>query len=468
MRAMTSWPVLVMAVVSSSWSAASCGAPTTTLGVVDLPAQQGAAPAVSAGVAASPLTPEALLTRLPRDAGAYVAVRPAEFEEPLGGLLVHALRDSDVGRLFGTARGIVALLDDVGVDPARPIVFAASAPVRGDGSEVVALLDSDETGEELAARVEAMTPIGSTYRAVIPLRQDDGSIDGLRAMFERLRVEAKLCPGDPRCGRFPRERPRLLLERAPWIGVLFVEGTTVELELARTTLWETGNTDLWAMLARAREAPRGGPATGRCATMDMSGAAWVCIDADRFAAYGTAEAMLSIGEAFAGFGFDAGERARVAAQGHLEVARIAELAHPSSALLDGGSAALRFTGVDYTVDARWHTTDRSRGRVEVALATRRCGGVGDPAPFFDALRSAFPDPGSDFADQLAARERIAEAGWAGEALVFARTWANVVAGGPGRLYELARGLGVGEICAAQEDGGLRLTLRGRAPWGERR
>lgn len=428
--------------------------------------------------AAEPLSPQALLTRLPRDAAAYLATRPADFDLPTAPLLVHALRDGGVGRLFGEARSIAALLAAMHIDPTRPIVVAASAPTRGSGAEIVGLLSTDEPWEELAPRIEAMAPIASTYRVVAPLEPRGGAlvdaalrdeaVASLRAMFQRVRIETKLCPGDPRCARFGLERPSFLVVRAPWFGAVFVEGASAELELARTRLWSADSLGTWDLLAEARKAERGGPQPGRCASVEPASAAWVCVDADRFASYGTAEGHLTVADALSGFGFDPGERATIAEQGRREVARIAELARPQSALLDRGSASLRFVGTEYTLDARWRTSERSRPSVERALARRTCGTLGEPAPFFDALRAAFPDPGPDFADPRAARERLLESGWGGQGVAFARTWPNLLSGGPGELRTLARELGLGEACAAHEAGELRLELRGRAPWGEKR
>lgn len=444
---------------------AGCAGTPPARPIVELPERAAPGADGSNEPATGPLTPEGLLARLPRDAGAYAALRPADFDAAIAPLLADALRDREVHALFGEAQSLAALLERLGVDASRPIVFGVSAPGRGDGAELVDMLASDARWEDLAPRIEAMPPTASTYRVVLPLGANADALEGLRTTFERFGLETKRCPGDARCDRFGAERAALIVHRRPWIGAVFIDGATAELELARTRTWRAEHAETWALLARAREAARGGPVVGRCAMEDLSGAAWVCVDADRFAAYGIAEGNLTIADALSGFGFDPGERARIAAQGREEVSRIPELASPRRRLLDGGSAALRFTGLDYELEARWHTTDASRAGVERALRAPRCGTPRAHAPFVDALRNAFPDPGPDFADAEAKREHLAEAGFGGQGVAFARTWPNLLGLDPGELRRLARELGGSEACAAHREGRLHITLRGRVSWG---
>jgi hypothetical protein len=465
---------LAMALLSLLGVSACGGAPAPAP-PLELPVPSAEARSASKEPVAEPLTPEALLARLPRSAGAYVAVRWAELDAPLAPLLVHALRDGDIGRLFGEARSIAALLKALRIDPTRPIVFAASAPTRGDGAELVDMLATDTRWEELALRIEAMAPIASTYRVVIPLAPTEGSgvddaardeaVVALRAMFQRVRIETTLCPGDPRCSRFGKERPSFLVARAPWLGAVYADGASVELELARTRHWKADNPGTWELLARAREATRGGPEPGRCAMVEPAGAAWVCVDADRFASYGTAEGNLSLADALSGFGFDPGEHAMIAEQGRKEVARIGELARPSKVLLDAGSASLRVQGTAFTLEARWRVTEHARADVERALTSPQCGSDEQPNPFFAALRAAFPKGGLDYVDPRVMRERLMEAGWGGQGVAFARTWPNLVSLTRGHS-RLVGDLGVKEACAAQENGELSLRLRGRAPWSD--
>jgi len=442
----------------------ACGGAPSTAPVVELPAASAEVSGAPSEAAAGPLAAEALLARLPRGAAAYVALRPSDYDPPLAPLLAQALRDGGIGRLFGEARGIGELLEALHVDASRPIFFAASAPTRGDGAELIDMLATDTRWEELAPRVEAMAPIASSYRVVVPLEPGVDASTALRAMFQRLHIETTPCPGDRRCERFGRERPSFLVVRAPWLGAVFVEGASAELELARTRLWRADLPSTWELLVDARRTPRGGPEPGRCAA-ELASAAWLCVDADRFAAHGAAEGNLSVADALSGFGFDPGERARIASQGRDEIARIAELARPRRPLLDGVSASLRFDGERYTFEARWRTTALSRAGVERALGTRHCGTIGEPAPFYAALRAAFPDPGPEFADPSASRERLMEAGWGGQGVAFARSWPNLLALAPGDVQTLARELGVGEACASYVGGELSLSLRGRAPWG---
>ena len=47
-------------------------------------------------------------------------------------------------------------LEALRIDRTRPIVFAASAPARGNGAELVDMLASDTRWEELAPRIEAI------------------------------------------------------------------------------------------------------------------------------------------------------------------------------------------------------------------------------------------------------------------------------------------------------------------------
>jgi hypothetical protein len=431
-------------------------APPLVTGEIGASAEPAAAGESTAFVPAS-------LGQLPVGAAIYASVRTGAIDSVLD-----QIPDAEHVRVAITAklgdRGRISdVLAKLGVSSERPVLIAA---LPADAVKARQVIDLMMAGKTPPAR-GSEPALASAFRIVVPLSGDAGASFDQNVVRELLDAkQLERCPGAEVCQKVGGADLAGILRGSELAAAIHIRPGVAEIDLVRPLLVDTAHASTLLALRTLSAVRLGGPEAPRCARLDTTALASLCIDADRMAELGAASGYGLTVAAVAGANLSRDMRRKIAEQGRTEAGRNLELAAPKRRLLDDGTLTLWSMGKELRAKASWALTPASQAGIEAAFPAEVCvDGSAVGSQLLPKLRSAFGDPGPDFANPEERLRHIWEAGWAAYPILVARTWPSFLPAvltklGPS-APELAR---AGRTCARVKQGRLELESSAGLLW----